>query len=176
MSQMTRFFEKQEIGVYSDGSGMLWGSISCEHTQWNWVVSLCGQTSEIVSLRALSPVKVPEDRRGAAAEYLIRANWNLNFGNFDMDWSDGEVNFRTSVPTTAGGISAKAMKDLFYSSCQMMKHYLPGLLAVVIANEDPAKAAKAAEVIPETDGPPAAADINTEETDRRLRRLFGEQN
>ena len=33
-------------------------------------------------------VRVPPDRRGAAVEYLNRANFGLRSGNFELDFDD----------------------------------------------------------------------------------------
>src|SRR5579863_2871455 len=50
-----------------------------------------------VMFYSVLPAKVGEDRKPAMAEFLIRANFGLNIGNFEMDWEDGEVRFRTSI-------------------------------------------------------------------------------
>ena len=193
MSQMKRFFEKREI-PYTSEEAVLWGMVSGDAAQWQWVIRLCDQGSGIVSLRAGCPVKVSAKRRAAAAEYLMRANWDLNFGNFQMDWEDGEVSFRTSIPASASGVSIKAMTDLFYGPCMMMDHYLPGLLAVAVGNQDPAKAAAAADIarclqgqegeVPDGNAEAEASaevpndmgDETAREKGTRLGRLFGGEN
>jgi hypothetical protein len=43
------------------------------------------------------PVMVPEHRRSAVMEALTRINYQLIYGNFEMDLGDGEVRFRTVV-------------------------------------------------------------------------------
>lgn len=194
MSQLKRFFEIQEIGYASEGEEVLWGTVYGELSNWQWVIRFCGQSNGIVSLRAGCPIKMPAERRAAVAEYLMRANWDLNFGNFEMDWSDGEVSFRTSIPASANGISVKAMTDLFYAPCGMMNHYLPGLLAVALANEEPAKAAAAASAARPVPGQESGAaeasaasgqsvEVPNETVDEtvadkttRLDRLFGSEN
>lgn len=40
---------------------------------------------------------VPDARRLEAAEYLHRINYGLLLGNFEMDYDEGEVRFRTSL-------------------------------------------------------------------------------
>jgi hypothetical protein len=86
------------------------------------------------------------------------------------------------------------MTDLFYAPCGMMNYYLPGLLAVALANEDPAKAAaavSAARPVPGQEsgaakgsaasGPSAEVPnetVNETMADKttRLDRLFGSEN
>lgn len=42
-------------------------------------------------------MNVAEANRGEVAEYLTRANYAINFGNFEMDMSDGEVRYKYAV-------------------------------------------------------------------------------
>src|SRR5438552_11284376 len=45
---------------------------------------------------SLCPVRVPQQSRAAISEFVTRANSGLIIGNFEMDFADGEVRFRTS--------------------------------------------------------------------------------
>lgn len=46
---------------------------------------------------SVCPVNIPEDRRPAVAEYITRANYGLYVGNFEMDYTDGEVRYKSSI-------------------------------------------------------------------------------
>lgn len=50
-------------------------------------------------------MNVPEDRRLALAEFLTRANYGLFIGNFEMDWQDGEVRYKTSIDVAGDRLS-----------------------------------------------------------------------
>ena len=50
-----------------------------------------------IVVRLILPFKVPEDKRKSVAEYLIRANYSLMIGAFEMDFSDGEIAFRNAL-------------------------------------------------------------------------------
>ena len=39
----------------------------------------------------------PEEMRVPMAEFLTRANYGLRIGNFEMDFEDGEVRYKSSV-------------------------------------------------------------------------------
>src|SRR5438874_9539363 len=43
------------------------------------------------------PVRAPEDKRPVLADFLTRANYGLYVGNFEMDYNDGEVRYKTSI-------------------------------------------------------------------------------
>lgn len=41
--------------------------------------------------------KVDVSHRKAMAEYIIRVNFALNFGNFEFNFADGQIRFKMSV-------------------------------------------------------------------------------
>ncbi|MDJ0775292.1 MAG: YbjN domain-containing protein, partial [Mastigocoleus sp. MO_167.B18] len=45
---------------------------------------------------SISPVKVPENKYTEMAEFFTRANYGMNLGNFEMDFRDGEIRYKTS--------------------------------------------------------------------------------
>jgi hypothetical protein len=45
----------------------------------------------------VAPAKAPEAARMAVAEFITRANYGLRIGNFEMDFSDGEVRYKSSI-------------------------------------------------------------------------------
>jgi hypothetical protein len=46
---------------------------------------------------SICPVQVPMSKRKAMAELITRMNHHLFLGNFELDFDDGEVRFKTSV-------------------------------------------------------------------------------
>ncbi len=83
---------------------------------------------------------VPSERRLATAEFLTRANFGLFIGNFEMDFSDGEVRYKTSLKCDAESLSSVLMKHLVYINVLMMDRYFPGLMAVMFAGKSPTEA------------------------------------
>src|SRR5262245_1344418 len=48
----------------------------------------------------------PEGKRPAMAEYLTRANYGLYIGNFELDFNDGEIRYKTSIDVTDTPLTA----------------------------------------------------------------------
>ncbi len=46
---------------------------------------------------SICPVPVPTSKRKAMAELITRINHHLFLGNFELDFEDGEVRFKTSI-------------------------------------------------------------------------------
>lgn len=80
------------------------------------------------------PQLVPAAQRPALAELLTRANDALVIGNFEMDWDDGEVRFKTSLDARGQQLNPGWLHNLVYANLQTMNTYLPAIL--VVANGD----------------------------------------
>jgi hypothetical protein len=93
----------------------------------------------------MSPVNVPEDRRARAAEFLTRANWGLRIGNFEMDYSDGQVRYKSSVDFEGFPLEGPMIRNAIYPAVQTMDRYLPGLMTMIYGDAEPADAILKAE-------------------------------
>jgi hypothetical protein len=89
---------------------------------------------------SMCPVRAPEDKRMAVAEFITRANYGLAVGNFELDFEDGEIRFKTSVDMEGFPLSPAALQPLVYGNVAMMDTYLPGILSVIYGGVSPAEA------------------------------------
>jgi hypothetical protein len=145
MAVFTKFLQENGWRYLTDEDGAVRGLFSGDDVHRHWYAHLNGDGRFLV-FKSFCPVNVSARRRPAAAEYLMRANWGLNFGNFEMDWSDGQVCFRTSVTTLdESALSTEALGNLVYINHSTMTRYLPGLLAVTCGSAKPSRAISEAE-------------------------------
>jgi hypothetical protein len=86
---------------------------------------------EILLCYAVAPVRVEEALRPAVAEFVTRANYGLWIGNFEMDWSDGEVRYKSSLDFEGVALTPELIRNAISPAVQMMVCYLPGLLSVI---------------------------------------------
>jgi hypothetical protein len=87
-----------------------------------------------VMFYSFSPVSVPEDKRLIVAEFLTRANYRLIFGNFEMDFTDGEVYYKTSLNVEGINLDSDRISHVVYTNVTMMDRYLPGILQIMYSN------------------------------------------
>ncbi|WP_204150207.1 YbjN domain-containing protein [Leptolyngbya sp. CCY15150] len=80
--------------------------------------------------------QVPLDKRRAIAEFITRANYGLIIGNFEMDWSDGQIRYKTSIDVEGGTLTTEMVKQLVYVNVLTIDSYLPGLVAIAQQNLD----------------------------------------
>ena len=94
---------------------------------------------------SVAPVRAPAVLRPAVAEYLTRANWGLILGNFELDYGDGEVRFKSSIQLNGAPLCAEILHPLVYGNVLAMDKYLPGLQAVIALAQTPSEAIQAIE-------------------------------
>jgi len=80
---------------------------------------------------------VPEDRRLAVAEFLTRANYNMIIGNFELDFSDGEVRYKSAVDVEDVGITTNTVRNVVRPNLMTFDRYLRGVISVAFGNVDP---------------------------------------
>ncbi len=92
---------------------------------------------------SIMPGFVPKSKLSAVAEYIARANFGLVIGNFELDFSDGEIRFRTSIDLGPKGHQNMPFTRLFgravANNLRAMKCYMMGVMDV-IGGMNPAEA------------------------------------
>ena len=89
---------------------------------------------------SIYPVNVPEYKLHEMAEFITRANYGLTIGNFELDFSDGEIRYKTSIDVEGDRLSEALLKQLVYANLTIADRYLPGVMAVCFGDMPPAKA------------------------------------
>jgi hypothetical protein len=122
-----------------EGRNIIRMRFSGENANWTCYAQVKEDQERLMFYSTLE-TKVPEEKRHAIAEYITRANFGLLIGNFEMDYSDGEVRFKTSVDIEDSTLTHKFIQNLVYMNVLMMDKYLPGIMSVIYANTAPADA------------------------------------
>jgi hypothetical protein len=89
---------------------------------------------------AYAPIKAPEPQRAAVSEYLTRANYGMRIGNFEMDYNDGEVRYKSSLDFEDVTLLPELVRNAIYPAVRTMDDYLPGLLEIIYGGKEPEEA------------------------------------
>jgi hypothetical protein len=89
---------------------------------------------------SICPVKTPESKRQTIAEFITKANYGLIIGNFELDFKDGEIRYKTSIDVEDDKLTSALIKQLVFTNVAMMDRYLPGILSVIYGNSSPDEA------------------------------------
>lgn len=82
-------------------------------------------------------MNAPPAKRPAIAEFITRANYGLPNGNFEMDFEDGEIRFKTSMDTEDIELTDAMVRNLVYANVLAMDQYLPGIMNVIYSDMSP---------------------------------------
>lgn len=105
---------------------------------WTCVVDVIEDAQQVVFL-SVAPVRAPLERRHAVAEFITRANYGIILGNFEMDFEDGEVRYKTALDVEGDELTDALLRNIVLANIQAMDLYLPGLLAVIYGDRAPAQ-------------------------------------
>lgn len=110
------------------------------------------EAAERLAFYSVAPVRCPEGRRAEMMEFLHRANHDMVIGNFEMDLSDGEIRYKTSLDVEGVELVPALVRNIVRPNCRMMDAYLPGMMSLIYSG------ASAAEAIHQVEGGPAPAE------------------
>jgi hypothetical protein len=117
-----------------DGEDMLTMGFQGQSGSWRCLASVDEERDWLTFYSAL-PASVPPEKRQDIAEFIARVNFGLVLGNFELDFDDGEVRFKTSIDVEGGDLTTKMVENLIYSNVLAMDRYFPGLMAVLYGNK-----------------------------------------
>jgi len=89
---------------------------------------------------SIAPVKAPAEKHDAVVEFITRANYGMIIGNFEFDYSDGEVRYKTALDVEGGEATFTMLRNLIYINVRTMDRYLSGLMKVIYTDISPAEA------------------------------------
>lgn len=104
-----------------------------------------------IAFYSICPLRVPESKRQLVCEFLTRANYGLIVGNFEQDWDDGEVRYKTSLDVEDSELTPSLLAHIVYANVTAMDRYLPGIIAVLAGSQSPLDAIAAIEASHEPD-------------------------
>lgn len=87
--------------------------------------------SEILMFYVVAPMKAPDNSFPGVVEFITRANYGLRIGNFEFDYQDGEIRYKSSIDFEKAGLTTQLVKNVIYPAVSTMDRYLPGLMSVM---------------------------------------------
>ena len=139
---MVQFFQEDDWKFRQlEGKTILTMGFKGDNGTWQCFAQAREEQKQFVFYSVLE-LMVPEDKRPAVAEFLTRANYGMIIGNFEMDFNDGEVRFKTSldVRENEDKFCSGLIKRLVYVNVIMMDRYFPGVMQVIYGGVSPADA------------------------------------
>jgi len=114
-------------------------SFSGDNGTWTCFARVYEDNEQLI-FYSLSPIEASKNKRSEIAELLTRANYGMIIGNFEMDYSDGEIRYKTSIDVEGSQLDNALIKRLLYTNLLMMDKYLPAIEAVINGEQTPEEA------------------------------------
>lgn len=108
-------------------------------------MAVVDEEGELFQVLGLSHLRIPEGARPLIAEALVRANYGLVVGKYEMDFEDGELRFQIAQILIGGELPDEVIERSFTAATAMLDRYLPALLSVIYGNELPKDAIRIVE-------------------------------
>lgn len=86
---------------------------------------------------SVCPINVPEEKTHQAVEFITRANYGMIIGNFELDYDDGEIRYKTSIDVEGASLTHELVKQMVYANVIIMDRYLPGIMRVIYGDAEP---------------------------------------
>lgn len=115
-------------------------STGCNGNNGQWRIRAGGLRDIAVIILSRFPVNCPEAKRNACAELFTRINFGSPAVCFEMDFKDGEIFCKSSVPYDKELPPAELLDKLFSFNLSAMDRHLPAIMQVIYAGISPAKA------------------------------------
>lgn len=134
---LIEFFEEDgwEFQWIPDTSILSMG-FSGENGKWLCYAQARESEAQLVFYSVLS-VNVPLDKRHKVSEFITRVNYGMVIGNFEMDYDDGEVRYKTSVDLEGSEPGAAMIRQIVYANLIITDRYLPGVMKVIYSDDSP---------------------------------------
>jgi hypothetical protein len=112
------------------GAPVLLSELSGALGRWKFYAQVV-EAHDLILFYSVCPLRVPEDRRDEVSRFLTRANYGLAAGNFELDYEDGEIRYKTVLQLQGDGLDGITLKRLVRANGIAMETYLPGIGAVI---------------------------------------------
>jgi len=133
------FFDEDEwpYEVSEEESALVAGYLG-ENGEYTCVLRTREAEAQIL-FYAICPEIIPPAKRPAVAEFITRANYGMYLGNFEMDFEDGEVRYKTAADIEEQVFTSLFVKNLVYACVATMDRYMPGIRRLVSSEDPPAR-------------------------------------
>ncbi|MDJ1171771.1 YbjN domain-containing protein [Roseofilum sp. BLCC_M154] len=124
------FFEQDDWEFIQVEPGRLQLAFQGEKGRWRCYARIHEGDKQFL-FYSLFPVAVPEGDRRLMAELLTQANYGMILGNFELDFTDGELRYKTSIDVEGDRLTVALVRSLVYANVTIMDRYLPAIVAVL---------------------------------------------
>lgn len=77
----------------------------------------------------------PPNYRDECARLITRANWGLTIGNFEMDYEDGQLRFKSSLDFSGGELTGQMIRNAILPAMNAVDAYAQAIANVILRGQ-----------------------------------------
>lgn len=132
--QIINFFKKQNWEYTTiKGKTIVFLGINGENGRFQCVGDVIEDEKKFIFF-SICGTNVPEEKRLNMSELLVRLNFGKFLGNFEMDYEDGEIRYKTSMILGSELIEPEILEYTIMANILTMDTSLSGLMMLI--NDD----------------------------------------
>ncbi|MDY6893327.1 MAG: YbjN domain-containing protein [Chloroflexota bacterium] len=145
MDLVSRVLEENEWPFpQTEQEGIVQTTFQGENGQWTCYAFATEEQQRLV-FYSVCPVHAPQTSQQAVAELIARINYGLVTGNFEFDFDDGEICFKTSVDCSGvdgedDNLIMALVEPIVFTNVVIMDMFLPAILKVIYGDMSPEQA------------------------------------
>lgn len=125
MFDLVRGYLEQQQWQYhspSDDKNIILFGVSTQRGKFHCVLDINEDENKFIFF-SIFPINVTLDLRSSIAEVLVRLNYILFLGSFEMDFEDGEIRFKTSLIYEDGVVTEKMLGHIVNGNISTMDEH-----------------------------------------------------
>lgn len=130
-----------------EGDNVFWARYSSEAGMLKCYFQIITELEQFI-FRAIpenSSFKVPKDRLITVAEYITRANSGLRIGNLELDFSNRQICYKSSINFASEELTPKLIRNVIDPALEAIDTYLPYIPNIIDKTKTPIRAVTAIE-------------------------------
>jgi hypothetical protein len=138
--QILDFFKLQDW-KYTEikGKTIVMLGISGENGEFQCIADV-NEVEKTLLFLSICSINVPEEKKLSMSELLTRLNFGKFLGNFEMDFEDGEIRYKTSLYFENESAQPQIIENIIMTNILAMDTSLPAILSVINETVTPLQA------------------------------------
>ncbi len=97
--------------------------IETSKSKYKCVFDLKEEEKILVCYSIIQDFYVPENQHDDFAIFITRINYGLMIGNFEMDFNDGEIRYKTSIDFEGTDLNEPLIDNLFNANLSVVENF-----------------------------------------------------
>jgi hypothetical protein len=135
-NQLELFFKEKSIH-YESEDHFFRILINGNNTSWRMGI-IIDERFKTIMIRSVYPFTVEDTRKFKIAELIVRINENIVLGNFDLNYEEGSVTFKTAHYCDDANISKDTFARLFFTQIHTFDDMFRAFAEVNFGDGEPA--------------------------------------